>query len=284
MSANSKRREQVDNHNPSVAKWLTDATKSLHAAGIPSARLDAELLLTHSVHKSRTWLHTHGDSLLTTSQQSMADTRLVLRLSRVPLAYIIGHKEFYGRPFRVTPAVLVPRPESEAFITLLNTSVIHDRHRTLLDVGTGSGCIGITAKLEYPECDVTLSDISEAALKVAASNAETLHVQVSLVKSDLLAGVSDTYDIITANLPYVDRGWETSPELVHEPALALYADEAGLALVKALIRQAAAHLNPGGCLLLETDPRQHETIVAFARKSGYRHDATEGYVVALSRT
>ena len=102
-----------------IAEWMTHAAAALQSAGIPSARLDAEIILAHTLKKSRTYLHAHDDETLEARELEIADARLALREDRTPVAYIIGHKEFYGRPFKVTPSTLIPRPESEMIITLL---------------------------------------------------------------------------------------------------------------------------------------------------------------------
>jgi len=174
-----------------IADWLAEATRQLVFADIPSARLDAELLLAHTLRKPRTWLHGHGDETLSERHREIANARLDLRLDRVPVAYIIGHKEFYGRMFKVTTATLIPRPESESLIALLNEAL--PRNHSLLpealkvvDVGTGSGILGITAKLEHPELDVTLLDISRHALTVAQDNAATLNAEVNPSKATYL--------------------------------------------------------------------------------------------------
>ena len=266
---------------PTVRIWLRDAAEQLADALIPSALLDAEIILAHTLRKSRTWLHAHSDEPLTPRQLDIASARIELRLDRVPIAYIIGHKEFYGRRFKVTPATLVPRPESEEMITLLKTYAVSG---TLLDVGTGTGCIGITAKLELPELRVILSDTSRFALKIAEQNAATLHADVTIVESDLLRAINAPLTTIVANLPYVDRSWtDQSPELRHEPETALYAADAGLKLIKELIDQATAKLLPAGLLLLEADTRQHQAIIDYARRQGFSYRETAGLIVVLKR-
>lgn len=270
------------NNNASIASWLTRAVSRLHSYAIDSARLDAELILAHTVHKPRTWLHAHPEHLLTKAQIDIVNARLKLRIDRVPLAYIIGHKEFYGRLFHVTPATLIPRPESEVIISLLS-QFITPTHRTLLDVGTGSGCLGITAKLEHPKLEVALSDISDAALKVARDNARQLRADVTTTTSDLFTHISGRFDIIIANLPYVDHSWDVAPDLAHEPASALYADEDGLAIIKQCLSRAHTHLSSHGYLLLEADPCQHTTIITYAQNLGYHHQTTDGYCLVLTR-
>ena len=256
----------VDKSIPTLSSWLANATALLTDAGIPSARLDAELLLAHTLRKPRTWLHAHYDETLNSRQLEIVTARLDLRLDRVPVAYIIGHKEFYGYSFKVTTATLIPRPESETLIELLsealpkNESLIPERPLRLVDVGTGSGNLGITAKLLHPELDVTLVDMSRHALTVAEENAEAHNVDVELLQSNLLASYPFAADIIIANLPYVDPEWERSPETNHEPATALFAHHNGLALIFELLAQTKEKLARGGKIILEADPEQHPAI------------------------
>jgi release factor glutamine methyltransferase len=151
----------------------------------------------------------------------------------------------------------------------------------LLDVGCGSGCIGITLKLEMPSSDITLCDISPAALKIAQENAENLEADVMLTRSDLLESVRGRYDIIVANLPYVDKAWERSPETDHEPSLALFAENGGLELIYKLIDQAPEHLTNDGYLFLEADPEQHADIQRYAKPRGFISQDIRGYALSL---
>ena len=275
---------------PAINDWLTRATAELAAAGIPSARLDAELILSHTLRVSRTALHAHPETPLTERQEDIANARLALRRDRVPVAYIIGHKEFYGRRFIFTSATLVPRPESESLIELLekviprNQSLLRSEPLRLVDVGTGSGILGITAKLLHPdELDVTLIDNSRHALAIAKKNAAQLKAECHTLQSDLLASYPFTADIILANLPYVDVEWERSPETDHEPAEALFAGQGGLSLIYELLIQSRTHLRAGGHMILEADPEQHEKIIAEAKKSQLIHVETDGYGVLLEK-
>lgn len=274
---------------PAINSWIKDATVQLVGAGISSAKLDAEIILAHTLRKSRTFLHAHSDEFLTDRQLEIADARLQLRLDRTPVAYIIGHKEFYGRSFRVTPATLIPRPESETIITLLKEllpashSLLGDFPKKLVDVGTGSGCLGITAKLEIPELDVTLCDISNHALKVAESNAKLLQADVSVLRSDLLADYPFTANIILANLPYVGIDWERSPETNFEPELALFATDDGLHLINKLVAQSVTQLAKNGLLFLEADPRQHDAIAKTAKNHGFAVREIRDFIVVLEK-
>lgn len=258
----------------SIKDWLDDATRQLVFAEISTARLDSELILAHTLRQNRTYLHAHNDDILEARDIEIANARLDLRLDHVPVAYIIGHKEFYGHRFRVTTATLIPRPESEALIDLLdqavpkNATLIAEDALRLVDVGTGSGALGITAKLKYPEVEVTLADISRHALKVAEQNAKSLHADVALLRSDLLANYAFVADIIIANLPYVDPAWERSKETQHEPQDALFAANGGKALIFELLSQTKSKLATGGYLILEADPEQHDDIKSEAKKYG----------------
>lgn len=264
-----------------IHEWISSATKQLTVADINTARLDAELILSHTLKKPRTWLHMYRDEELSDRYIEIAEARLLLRLDRVPLAYIIGHKEFYGRRFYVTPSVLIPRPESEAIIEALKEYVTPDDKKQLIDVGTGSGCLGITAKLELPNLDVSLVDISRHALTVAAKNAAALDCDVTISRSDLLESYPLQPDIILANLPYVDMTWERSPETNHEPREALFADDKGLYLIKKLIEQSGTRMPNGGLLFLEADPEQHSNIIAYGNLHGFKKHFLSDYCLVL---
>lgn len=280
MSANSLPQ------TPAINEWLRDAMAEISAVGVDSARLDAEIILAHTLRKPRTFLHAHGDEVLSLREYEVANARLQLRLDRVPIAYIIGHKDFYGRSFRVTTATLIPRPESEVMIELLDELMNRpdaSTYKNLVDVGTGSGCLGITAKLEHPDLSVTLLDVSNYALKVAEQNAKTMSVEVTVLRSDLLKQYVLQPDIILANLPYVDESWEVSPETRHEPSLALFADKNGRDLIEKLIPQAASLQLARGLLLIEADPWQHSTLISFAGNYGYSHLQTREYIIVLTK-
>ncbi len=267
-----------------IQEWLRQASNEFADAMIPSAGLDAEILLAHTLSKPRTWLHAHSDDELDPRRKDIADARAELRLERVPVAYIIGHKEFYGRKFAVTLDVLVPRPESEALITLLQ-KYLPSNATQFVDVGAGSGCLGITAKLELPNLSVTLIDTSRAALAVAKRNAKTHEATVRTLEGSLLDEYPLRADAIIANLPYVSAAWPgQSPELKNEPAEALYADDDGLLLIKQLIKQAPTRLHVGGVLLLEADPRQHQRIIDICAEHALSHLETEGFALAFLQT
>ncbi|MDR2063546.1 MAG: peptide chain release factor N(5)-glutamine methyltransferase [Candidatus Nomurabacteria bacterium] len=243
--------------------WLKSATLKLQIAGIPSAKLDAELILAHTANLPRESLHAHLDRHLPSSAVTTANKLLSRREQREPLAYLTGHKEFYGRDFIVNRDVLIPRPESEEIIDI--AKILAPTQATIVDVGTGSGCLGVTLKLELPSAQVTLSDISERALKVARRNAKNLAAAVKVQKSDLLKNLPQPVDIIVANLPYLDKSWSVSPETRHEPPAALFASQSGEQPNRALLSAAPAHLKKQGRLILEADPKSHASLIDFAK-------------------
>lgn len=263
----------------SIADFLAISTKTLSKPGIASARLDSELILAHVLRRSREWLLAHDAIALKQPQQQQARQLLLQRTQRQPIAYLTGRRDFYGHSFLVNEQVLVPRPESEAILAILD-ELMQDNHlRTVLDVGTGSGCLAISIKLAHPDLTVSACDISESALLVARRNAARLLPsgrQVKFYQSDLLSGlpVDSRFDLIVANLPYLSPGQDgLSPELAFEPAIALYADDDGLSLIKQLIATAPAHLTPRGYLLLEMNTKQIETAANYA--IGYRYQVVK---------
>jgi release factor glutamine methyltransferase len=269
-----------------IKDWLENASRQLSTVGISSTRLDAEIILAYTLHESRTYLHAHPEQIIDTQQCELANARLNLRIDRVPIAYIIGYKEFYGRRFSVTEATLIPRPESEAIIDLLKEILTSNSNSqipiaSLIDVGTGSGCLGITAKLEFPALDVTLIDVSKDALKVAELNAKKLSANVAILHSDLLQEYTLKPDIIIANLPYVDPTWDRSPETNHEPNLALFADNNGRSIIEKLIVQANNSLALDGYMIIEADPTQHDQLMEYAKKQSFTTINQQGYAIAF---
>lgn len=260
----------------SIADFLAISTKTLSEAGIASARLDSELILAHILRRSREWLLAHDTDTLTQSQQRQARQLLLQRTQHRPIAYLTGRRDFYGHSFLINEQVLVPRPESEVILAILD-ELAQDHHlRTVLDVGTGSGCLATSIKLAHPDLAVSACDISESALLVARRNAARLlpsGQQIKFYQSDLLSGlpVNSRFDLIVANLPYLSPGQDgLSPELAYEPAIALYADDDGLSLIKQLITTAPARLTPGGYLLLEMNTKQIETVASYATDYRYQ--------------
>jgi release factor glutamine methyltransferase len=245
-------------------------------------RLDAELILASVLDKPREWIIAHSDEELgDLSSVEKVNTLFAQRRAGEPLAYVLGYREFYGRKFRVTKNVLIPRPETEELINIVKGLRLPGNFVRVLDVGTGSGVICVTLQCEFPEWRVTGSDINEKALKVAYENGLDLGVNTKLISSDLLSKIHGRFNLIVANLPYVSRDWEVSPEVKAEPDDAVYADDGGQKLIKKLIAEAPKSLYKDGFLLLELDPRQKNSIREYADKNHFRTVAEKPFALLL---
>ena len=252
-----------------VGRLLSWTTEFLSGEGATSARLDAEILLAASLGCQRIDLYTRFDE---EPEQGVRDQFRQLvrqRADGCPVAYLVGQREFYSRPFQVSPDVLIPRPETEFIvITALDLLGPESRDTTLriADVGTGSGNIAICLAQQLPGSSIVAIDISPAALEVARGNIEMHGVesQVELLESDLLAAVDQPLDMVVSNPPYVSEAeYEQLPPDVREfePRLALVAGASGLEVYQRLLPEAAERLQPGGWLVLETSPMICESLV-----------------------
>lgn len=233
------------------------------------AARDAETLLLHLLRAPRTLLFTDSARRLTDAEQADYAALIERRLAHEPIQYIVGQQEFYGLNLRVTPAVLIPRPETELLVEAVLQRLSHILPLRIADVGTGSGAIAIAVAANLPQAEVTALDLSPAALEVARANvaAHALEARVRLAESDLLAAVAhdDAFDAILSNPPYVplsDRETLHPQVREYEPALALFAAEDGLAIYRRLIPQAFAALRPGGLLALEIGYGQSHAVAA----------------------
>jgi release factor glutamine methyltransferase len=237
----------------------------LAASGTPEPRLTAELLLCHAVHCERTYLYAHPEQELREVEWIHYGRWLHERMNGKPLQYITRTQEFYGRPFRVSPSVLIPRPETE----ILVETVLKRRPdaRSIVDVGAGSGAIAITLALET-RARVAATDISLPALQVAASNAAMLEAQVDFIAADLLSVIADaSVDAVVSNPPYVAAGDRDSLQREvrdWEPHIALFAGETGLDIYRRLIPEAARVLRPGGLLAFEFGFNQADAVKELA--------------------
>lgn len=234
---------------------------------IETPRLDAEILLAHACGCRRIELYTRYDEVLGDQPRGVMRELVKRRAQHEPVAYLVGHREFFSLDFRVTSDVLIPRPDTETLVLeLLDLAKSLDAPR-ILDIGTGTGCIAITAAVNLPTATVTAVDISAAALNVAAENAATHKVndRVTFLESDLFAalGAESSFDMIASNPPYIaEEEWATlQPDVrEHEPRHALLAGADGLSVFRPLIAQAVSHLVPGGHLLLEMDTAQADAV------------------------
>ncbi len=253
---------------------LSAAIERLAAAGVDTPRLDAEILLARASGVSRTSLFTWPEKEITEEACAQFESWLERRIRHEPVAYLLGDQEFYGRLFGVSPAVLIPRPETEHIIeVVLGLSSIPHR---IVDVGTGSGCIAVTLALELEGVELCAVDISDEALGVARENIgrHGVEARVTCCQSDLLSagGLDGPFDLVVSNPPYVESTYlaDMQPDVAdYEPHQALFAGESGLDVIERLAAQAYERLSPGGALVMEFGAGQHDQVVDLLVSQGY---------------
>ncbi len=248
---------------PILRTVIQDTHQKLEAAGIPDARLEAEVLVMNVMRMARQNIFGEQDTEVSEEQQAALDELLGRRYNREPLAYLLGQREFYGINVMLTPAVLIPRPETEGLVEHALFMALMGMESTdliIADVGTGSGAIAINLAIHLPAAKIFAVDVADEVLDVAAFNirAHGVSERVTLGIGDLLEPVPEPIDLIVANLPYIptDRISTLQPEVQQEPALALDGGPDGLDLIRRLLTQAESKLKDSGIILLEMDPDQ----------------------------
>ncbi len=260
---------------PTLRDALLDFTERLAHANVDSPRLSAEVLLCHALHIERTALLTEASHKLSSSELKKAKNYIMRRATGEPVAYITGHKEFYGFDFFVTPQTLIPRPETEHIIEKVLQLYEHNSPLRILDLGTGSGILAITLALLFPKSTSLALDIQQGALDIAQKNAKKHHVerQVNFLQADFTQDLSDIiiqadFDLIVSNPPYIETKEITqlSPEIINfEPHTALFSKRDGLDHVRGLLPNAQAALKKDGHLLIEIGSTQGETMLQLLR-------------------
>jgi release factor glutamine methyltransferase len=261
-----------------VSEALAQTATRLRNEGVESPRLDAELLLAHVLHVNRAVLFTWPDRRLTPKELTLYRELAGRRAHREPLAYIVGHREFFGLDFSVHPACLIPRPETELLVE--HTLRLAQRLTTppqIADVGAGSGAIAVSLAVHLPAATVFALDGSAEALALATQNARRHGVadRVHCLQGDLLAPLPRPVDLIVANLPYVTtEEWEGLPPEIrdHEPRIALDGGPDGLSLVRRLLATAALYVQSGGAILVEIGASQGQAATTLARHHFPRAD------------
>jgi release factor glutamine methyltransferase len=257
-----------------VLEVLRLASEHLGKHGSQSSRLDAEVMLAWSLGLRRLDLYLQFDRALSESELSTYRAQIARRSHGEPVAYVVGHKEFMALDFEVTPAVLVPNPDTELLVQLAVARAREaGRPLRVADVGTGSGCIAIAIAHYAPDVEVWAGDVSSQALEVAARNVakHSLEQRVHLVCGDLMEPLPGSFDLVCANLPYLEAGSVLPADVVAQPSVALYAESGGAELVARLLEAARARLNPGARVLLEVDPSILLSVLEVAdRKFGGR--------------
>ncbi len=257
-----------------IENWINDSLQKLKKTSVDSPRSDVFAILENITGKDRTWIVAHSEHSLSESDLKKLNNLIERRVRREPLAYILGKVWFYGRVFKVTPDVLIPRPESEDFIDILKDI----KPSSLADIGTGSGCLAISAKLELPECQVTAVDISQAALKIAWQNAKDHKTDISFLNGSLFEPIKTESEAIVANLPYVPEDFIASPEIETEPRQAWSAGEDGLEVYKKFWQEVNKLKQKPKYILTESLLDQHQEVKMLANKAAYNLEKTEGLV------
>jgi release factor glutamine methyltransferase len=247
----------------SVADALASARRALPAG-------EARLLLQQVLGWSAARLAAYPEHRLAAPEADAYAQLVARRSAGEPVAYLLGQREFFGRDFQVSPAVLIPRPETELLVEIACGKCAAMVAPRILDLGTGSGCLAVTLALEMPAAAVIAVDVSPAALAVARVNGRRLGAQVEFLESDWLAAVAGRFHLIVSNPPYVAEG---DPHLVqgdlrHEPAMALACGPDGLAAIRRIVAEAPEHLVPGGWLFLEHGYDQAPAVAALLADAG----------------
>ncbi|MBU8897616.1 peptide chain release factor N(5)-glutamine methyltransferase [Corallococcus sp. H22C18031201] len=258
-----------------IRRVLTWTTQHFEKRQVDAPRLTAEILLAHVLQTGRVRLYVDLDRPL--SKEELATFRALIerRLAGEPTQYLTGVKEFYNRPFRVDSRVLIPRPETELLVEAILQVLPKDAPSRALDVCTGSGCIAISLAAERPQATVLATDLSPGAATVARANAEALKVadRVTVLEGDLLAPVpaEARFHVVVSNPPYVDAGDipGLSPEVRHEPHMALDGGPDGLRLIRRVVTDARRFLEPGGLLAMEIGETQGPAVLELLRAAGY---------------
>lgn len=252
---------------PDVRHMLAAATQQL------GERLDAELLLLHVVHKPRSWLFAHVDDVLDTDVQTAYANLIERRASGEPVAYITGQRGFWSLDLEVTPATLIPRPETELLVELALQRLPDDVACSVADLGTGSGAIALAIACERPHAQVIATDASADALAVAQRNAQRHAIgNVTFVHGDWLTPLAGRrFELIVSNPPYIEAADPHlgQGDLRFEPISALASGNDGLDDIRRIVRDAASHLHPGGWLLFEHGWNQGDAVRALLHEAGY---------------
>jgi release factor glutamine methyltransferase len=280
-----------------ITEWIKKSVAILEKESLTTALLDVEVLVADELGKDRSWVLANPDYELNSSALKKLNTKVKRRTAHEPIAYIRGKQEFYRREFYVSPDTLTPRPETETMIEMLlhavnSKQLTVDSSLQIIDIGTGSGCIIITAALELtatsnlsPTTSYLGLDISEKALKIAKKNAKNLGADVKFQKYDLL---TDTLplepancNLITANLPYVPADFKINLAASHEPKIAIYGGKDGLDLYRKLFLQISKIRDPRSKILsvfTESLPSQHNELENIAKKAGYKLKSTQDLI------
>jgi release factor glutamine methyltransferase len=262
--------------------WLKSASRRLECSDISSAHLDTLIILEDCLKQNRALLLAHPERILTTSQVQLLNKQVKQRAKHIPLAYIRHQSEFYGRTFYVDKRVLEPRPETETMIDLFKQLPI-DNKATIADVGTGSGCIGLTVQLENPDMKVDLYDNNPGALMVARLNTKRFKLANNCYHSDLLKPNHGPYQVIMANLPYVPDDYNINAAALIEPRGAIFGGVDGLDIYRRFWQQINTLNWQPNYVLTETLPFQHEKLIELALRYNFQLIKTDDFIQCFKK-
>ena len=256
-----------------IRQVASDIAATLQRSGISDSALEAEVLLRHVLEHDRARFYASLQDTIGVENLERVQELTRRRIAREPLAYITGHREFYGLDFLVSPGVLIPRQETEQVVerALEVANERHDKDISVADVGTGSGAIAVAIAANLPGARVFAIDCSAEALAIASRNCQRHRVanRVTLLQGDLLAPLSQAVDLIVSNPPYIATNLLSglAPEVQREPQTALDGGEDGLEIIRRLIQQATSKLNEGGQLVVEISPEQLISVKSIAQEN-----------------
>ena len=267
-----------------VKEVVSNTTNILNSAGVAEPAANAEFIICTLLDKSRTEILAFGGDGFPTEKEEILNQVIKQKLAGKTLEYIFNSADFLGRKFYVDERVLIPRPETEELI-LKTQKKLKTAPKNILDLCTGSGCIGISLGLNYPVAKVTCSDISAPALQVAAQNAKTHKVKINFTKSNLFTNINGTFDLIISNPPYIkeDDIKMLSTEVKQEPRLAQIGGKEGTEIIEKIIQTAPKFLTPGGLLALEIGDKEGQKVLQFFSRDIWRDFIIERDFAGLER-
>ncbi len=271
-----------------VKQVVFSVTNILNSAGVAEPAANAEFIICTLLNKSRTEIFAFGNSVFPKEKEEILNTVIKQKIAGLPLEYIFNSADFLGRKFYVDNRVLIPRPETEELILKTQNklkSVSKIAPKNILDLCTGSGCIGISLALNYPRAQVTCSDISAPALQVAKQNAATHKAKINFIECDLFSNLTGSFDLIISNPPYIkeDDIKTLSPEVKQEPRLAQIGGKEGTEIIKKIIKAAPKFLAPGGMLALEIGDKEGQKVLQFFSRDIWSDFILERDLAGLER-
>lgn len=261
---------------------LQFGTKQLKRAGIESARIDSSLLLAKVMDMPRANVLAHLDDEMDPILASDFIELINERAKRRPLVHLTNTREFYGIDLYIDENVLTPRIETEKMVDF---AIKHaPQNGKLIDVGTGSGAIAIAIKTHRPDIEVWATEVNDEALSVARRNIEKRELDINLEKSDLFSNISQTFDVVATNLPYLQDDADLMPEVQKEPAVALFGGQDGLDIYRQFLKELPQHLNASGYLFTECDPWQQASLKEEAAKIGLQPIEEDYFILGFQLT